>query len=201
MNRKNRMPTLRSILAATFVLSLASVAYAGVQRFGIDANHTRILFVAATVLFDVDGSFDRYTLDIEGDPDNLSSVKINVEIDAASVNTHNDQRDTHLRNQDFFNVAQHPKITFVSTRAVNENGKIVVEGVLSMHGQQKTIRIPFSKITAVNGAGKMETVFKGEITLNRNDFAIGVGSVAARISLQDEVKVKLVIAGFFKPKA
>lgn len=188
-------------LGAALLLTIASVAYAAVQRFETDANHTRILFVASTLLFDVDGSFDRYTLNIEGDPDNLSGVKVNIEIDAASINTRNDRRDNHLRSPDFFNVAQHPKITFVSTRAVSENGKVVVEGVLTMHGQQKTMRIPFNKVTARNGAGNMETVFKSEITINRNDFGIGADSVAAKLSLEDDVKVKLVIAGFFKPKA
>ncbi len=202
MNLKTKLrSTLFTHIVAALVLSLSAVAYAAVQKFEPDTNHTRILFVASTLLFDVDGSFGRYTFDIEGDPDNLSGVKINVEIDAASINTQNEQRDNHLRSPDFFNVAQFPKITFTSTRAVMENGKVVVEGVLKMHGREKAIRIPFAKVTARNGAGNMETVFKGEITLNRNDFGIGAGSVAAKISLEDEVKVKLVIAGFFKPKA
>lgn len=192
---------LRSTFAFMLVLSLGAVAYAAVQKFEPDQNHTRILFVASTLLFDVDGSFGRYTFNIEGDPDNLSGVKINVEIDAASINTQNEQRDNHLRNADFFDVARFPKITFTSTRAVMENGKVVVDGVLKMHGKQKNIRIPFSKVTAANGAGVMETVFKGELTLNRSDFGIGADSVAAKISLENEVKVKLVIAGFFKPKA
>jgi polyisoprenoid-binding protein YceI len=189
------------MFAATLVLTMSAVAFAAVQKFTPDENHTRLLFVASTLLFDVDGSFGRYTFDIEGDPDNLSGVKINVEIDAASINTQNERRDTHLKSADFFNVAQYPKITFTSTRAVSENGKVVVDGVLSMHGHQKNIRIPFSKVTAANGAGNMETLFKGEITLNRNDFGIGADSVAAKISLENDVKVKLVIAGFFKPKA
>jgi len=187
--------------AAVLVLGISAVALAAVQKLETDRNHTRLLFVASTLLFDVDGSFGTYNLDIEGDPETLQGVKVNVEIDAASINTQVEQRDNHLRSADFFNVAQFPKITFNSTRAVNENGKVVVEGVLKMHGREKTIRIPFAKVTARNGAGNMETVFKGEITINRNDFGIGADSVAAKISLEDEVKVKLVIAGFFKPKA
>lgn len=197
----NFKTTLRTALPIVALLALTSVAYAAVQRFQPDTNHTRILFVASTVLFDVDGSFGRYTFDVEGDPDNLSGVKINVEIDAASISTDNEQRDNHLRNPDFFNVAQFPKITFTSTRAVMENGKVVVDGVLTMHGRSKNLRILFKKVTAANGAGNMETVFKGELTLLRSDFGIGADSVAAKLSLENEVKVKLVIAGFFKPKA
>lgn len=198
LTNRFRSATLGIALA---VVSISSVAFAAVQSFRPDTNHTRILFVASTLLFDVDGSFGRYTFNIEGDPDDLSGVKVNVEIDAASITTQNERRDNHLRNADFFDVAQFPKITFTSTRAVNEGGNIVVEGVLKMHGREKTLRIPFKKVTAANGAGNMETVFKGELVLKRSDFGIGKDSVAAKLSLEDEVKVKLVIAGFFSPKA
>lgn len=188
----------RSLMVLVGMLVVTSVAYAAVQKFRIDNNHTRITFVASTLLFDVDGAFDRYTINAEGDPETLAGFKLRAEIDAASINTANEMRDRHLRTPDFFNVEQFPKIVFTSNSATREGDRIVVAGTLDMHGHQKPVRVTFSKVTARNGAGNMETVFKGQLTLNRNDYAIGADSVAAKISLEDEVKIKLVIAGFFE---
>lgn len=50
----NFKTTLRTALPIVALLALTSVAYAAVQRFQPDTNHTRILFVASTVLFDVE---------------------------------------------------------------------------------------------------------------------------------------------------
>ncbi|MCA9581628.1 MAG: YceI family protein [Myxococcales bacterium] len=171
---------------------------AAVQQFENDGNHTRIRFVASTTLFDVDGWFDKYKLNIQGDPVTLKDASVKVEIDAASINTSNQKRDDHLRSPDFFDVKKYPTITFTSDKVTKKGKKILVTGDLTMHGITKKVSIPFSKTTAKNGAGVEETVFRGDLTIDRTDYQIGTESLAAKISLKDDVKVHLVIAGFFK---
>ena len=187
-----------ALLVFVSVLGVSGPASAAPRRFENDGNHTRVRFEASTPLFEVDGWFDRYNLQISGDPKTLKNVKVRVSIDAASINTNNAKRDKHLRSADFFDVQKHPKIVFTSTKASRRGDKIVVSGTLTMRGVEKPLEIPFTRVTARNGAGVMQTVFRGDFELDRNRWGIGSKSVAAKIGLNDAVRVKLVIAGFFK---
>jgi polyisoprenoid-binding protein YceI len=188
------------LLGGAALLGLIGIAHAGVKAFDVDANHSIFGFTASTILFDVQGHFDKYKVEVSGDPETLANAKVQIEIDPKSVNTDNKKRDEHLRAPDFFDVAKFPKILFTSTAVRKDGNKVVVDGTLDMHGVKKNLSIPFEAVTALNGAGVMENVYKAEIPLNRKDFGIGADSVAAKISLKDEVKLKLLLAGFFEEK-
>lgn len=188
----------RSLALVVAVVALAGNAAAAEKTFSNDGNHTFIGFRASTTLFDVDGWFDKYNLLIQGDPQTLSPVKVKLEIDARSINTRNKKRDDHLRAPDFFDAKKFPKITFTSEKAIREGDKVVVDGTLEMHGVKKPLKIAFKQVVAKNGAGYEQYVYKAEVPLNRKDFGIGVDSVAAKISLDDTVLLKLLVAGFFE---
>lgn len=188
------------LLGSAALFGFVSIAQAAVKQFEVDANHSIFGFTASTLLFDVQGHFDKYKVQASGDPETLADAKVQIEIDAKSINTANKTRDDHLRGADFFDAAKHPKITFTSTAVKKDGNKIVVDGTLKLHGQEKNLSIPFEAVTAKNGAGVLETVYKAELPLSRKDFGIGADSVAAKISLKDEVKLKLLLAGFFEEK-
>lgn len=178
---------------------LCGVARAEVQSFEVDTNHTIIGFKASTVLFDVPGHFNRYKVQISGDPATGKDAKVRVEIDAASVDTGNAGRDKHLRTDDFFAVGKFPKIIFNGDSVTREGDKLLVKGTLELHGQKKPLSLAFSSVTATNGAGVMEHVYKAELPISRKDFGVGADSVAAKISMKDEVQLNLLLAGFFSP--
>lgn len=188
------------LLGSAALFGFVGIAQAAVKQFEVDANHSIFGFTASTLLFDVQGHFDKYKVQASGDPETLADAKVQIEIDVKSINTANKTRDDHLRNPDFFDAAKHPKITFTSTAVKKDGNKIVVDGTLKLHGQEKNLSIPFEVVTAKNGAGVLETVYKAELPLSRKDFGIGADSVAAKISLKDEVKLKLLLAGFFEEK-
>lgn len=188
--------------AAAVMLICATPALAATQAFEVDTNHTILGFKAETVLFDVPGRFQKYKVQVSGDPATGAEAKIRIEIDARSIFTDNGKRDEHLRSDDFFDVAKYPKIIFTSTKATQQGGKLVVEGTLEMHGVKKDLRLPFDVVTAKNGAGNLEHVFKATLPLNRKEFGIGSDSLAAKISMKEEVQLNLLLAGFFAaPKA
>ncbi len=190
---------LRTVLMSMFLASTGvSSALAEGKKFEVDSNHTIIGFTASTVLFDVPGRFDKYKVDISGDPETGADAKVKVEIETKSVQTENKTRDKHLRTPEFFDAAKYPKITFTSSKVTKQGGKLVVDGTLDLHGVKKEISIPFETVAAKNGAGVMENVYKAETPLSRKDFAIGADSVAAKISLSDKVVLKLLLAGFFE---
>ncbi|MEW5847285.1 MAG: YceI family protein [Myxococcota bacterium] len=183
---------------SALVLALwALPALADDRAFELDGAHSYVGFKAATVLFDVPGRFDKFSVDVKGHPDHVETAKIKVEIDAASVNTMNPKRDDHLRTPDFFDVQKFPKIVFTSTKVAREGNKVNVTGTLEMHGKTQEITVPFEEVVAVNGAGHKEWVYKASLPIKNSVFGIGAESVAAKISLKDDVQLDLVLAGFF----
>lgn len=191
---------IKLLVGSVALLGLVGAAQAGPKSFEVDPNHSIFGFTASTLLFDVQGHFDKYKVTVSGDPDTLADAKVQIEIDATSITTSNKTRDTHLRSDDFFDVKKFPKITFTSTGVKKDGAKIVVDGTLDMHGVKKPMTIPFEPVIGKNGAGIMENVYKADISLNRKDFGIGTDSVGAKISLGDSVKLKLLLAGFFEEK-
>ena len=105
-------PTLRLLPAV--LLFYAGTALAATETLNIDPNHTRVGFSVRHFFTPVKGEFKTVSGTIALDQANLNASQVNVEIDAASINTNNDKRDTHLRSDDFFAVEKNPKITFVS---------------------------------------------------------------------------------------
>lgn len=181
-----------------FVLLSASAALAEWMPVKTDDVHSRIGFTASTVLFDVSGQFNAYKLMVEGDPKQPETLKIKAEVTAASIDTDNAKRDEHLKNPDFFNVAKYPTIRFESTKVEQKGRTLMVTGKLDMHGKQQTLTIPFKIAQAKNGAGMDTVAYKGKLTIDRTAYGIGTDSVAAKISLDKEVELDLLIVTFPK---
>ncbi len=183
------------VLALGFVFA-GSAALADYAPLKLDTVHSKVGFTASTIIFDVDGAFDKYDVQIEGDPDKPATVKVKASIDAASINTQNTKRDNHLRSSDFFDVEKYPTITFESTNVRKKGNQLIVKGKLTMHGTTKPVTIPFKVANGKNGAGVDTRTYKGTLTIDRNDFGIGTDSIAAKISLEDEVDIRLLIVTF-----
>jgi len=178
------------------VLFLGSTAFAAFTPLELDRVHSKVGFTASTILFDVDGQFRDFTVNIDGDPSKPESVKVEANIDVASIDTGNAKRDDHLKSPDFFDAAKYPKIRFTSINVKSKGSELVVKGNLTMHGTTKLVSVPFKVAKGKNGAGVDTTTYKAKLTIDRNDYGIGTDSVAAKISLGDEVEVKLLIVTF-----
>ncbi|MBI4911670.1 MAG: YceI family protein [Acidobacteria bacterium] len=179
-------------------LLLVSPLAAQARVFRVDRNHTVLGFRASTLLFDVPGRFDRYKVDISGDPATLEGARIRVELETRSVNTSNGARDEHLRSPDFFGASTFPRITFTSTSARREGNKVLVRGTLDLHGVSRELELPFTAAEGVNGAGVPTWSYRAALPLDRLDFGIGAESVAAKISLKKQVDLELLLVGSFE---
>lgn len=188
-------------LVACGLVLVAAPVLAAQKVWETDGAHTMLGFRAGTFLFDVPGRFETFSIDVNGDPDKGAASRLRVEIDAASISTGIAKRDEHLRSKDFFDVAHFPKIIFDGKKVTRNGTRVTVLGTLEMHGVKKPLSITFDSTTAVNGAGYSETVYKASIPLSNKDFGLGAQSVAAKISLKDEVTLDLVVAGFWNDPA
>ena len=182
-------------------LLLAIPLMAQSKVFRVDENHTVIGFKASTLLFDVPGRFNRFKVDIQGDPATLEGAKVRIDIDSKSINTANGSRDEHLRTADFFDVAKYPKITFTSTDVRKEGDKVRVQGTLEMHGVRKELTLSFEPAEGMNGADVHTWSYRTVMPLDRLDFGVGAESVAAKISLKRQVDMNLLLVGFFEEPA
>lgn len=116
-----------------------------------------------------------------------------VMIDIASLSTGDAQRDTLLREADLFHVAKHPQAQFkVASLAQASQGRVTLDGVLTLRGVSKRLRIPAT--LQPDATAKPRTVIlQGETTLNRLDFGIGQGEWQSTEWVANAVKVRFTL--------
>ena len=105
---------------------------------------------------------------------------------AASIETKNTRRDTHLRSADFFDSDNHPDITFTADHIRASGRGVVVTGMLAVRG--RTRRLSFDAVGSVQGDGEIR--LDAEVRINRADFGITwnwLGMVAATSTLTAHV--------------
>jgi polyisoprenoid-binding protein YceI len=92
------------------------------MNWQFDAGHTHIGFTGRHMMVaTVRGQFEKFSGTVEFDEHDLIRSKAEIQIEAASVTTHNTQRDEHFRSADFFDVEQYPYITFKSKRVIMQD--------------------------------------------------------------------------------
>ncbi len=143
--------------------------------YTLDPSHSRVGFVARhAMVTKVRGSFN----EIEGrgffDADNPADSKIELTIQAKSIDTRNSDRDAHLRTNDFFDMEQYPTITFVSTAVQPLGGdRYQVTGDLTIKGVTKSIEFPVELSgPAVDPWGNTRIGLEGSVVVNRKDWGI-----------------------------
>jgi polyisoprenoid-binding protein YceI len=138
----------------------------------IDASHSQVGFTARhAMVTKVRGAFNDFTGTATV---SAGSASINVEINAASIDTRSADRDGHLQSPDFFDVATFPKITFTST-SIKDSGsdKIAVDGDLTIKDVTKSITIEFEYTgSATDPFGNARFGFEGAAEINRKDFGL-----------------------------
>ena len=136
----------------------------------------------------VTGSFKGLQGTVQFDPENLAASRIDVTVDAKSVNTGINLRDNHLRKEEYFDVKKYPVIRFVSSKITpsSKAGTLFMFGKLTIKNVSQEISFPFTAVAQEGGY-----LFSGEFKINRINFGIGESS-----SVSDNLTVILnVFAG------
>lgn len=139
------------------------------------------------------GSFSGLQGEINFDIHDLSKASVNVSIDANTINTDNETRDEHLRQDTYFDVKDYPRISFVSTKITfsNKSGVLFIFGKLTIKNQTKEISFPFTVMPNGNGY-----LFEGAFKINRKDFGVGGTSI-----ISNNLEVQLNILATKKTEA
>jgi len=168
-----------------------------VRPLAIDRSHSEVAFQVRHLLSRVRGRFTEFNGTIQFDESNPQNSNVDVTIDAASIDTSEQDRDNHLRGADFFDVEKYPTLRFVSTSVTpRKDNTYDVAGHLTMHGVTREVVLPASFLgTAQDPWGNMKYVFEAELTLNRKDYGLTWNAAleTGGFLVGDEVKVSLSI--------
>lgn len=167
----------------TAALTLAAFPAFAVTNWSIDPT-SKLTWAVPFNKQPVTGEFQKWTGTIAFDPANLDASQIVINIDLASVNSKDDNRDGTLKSADFFNVAATPTATFTSTKITKTSQGYVAAGNLSLAGVTKPLAVPFT--LAINGS---KAVAQGKLQLSRTAFGVGKGQWASASEIADQVEV------------
>ena len=177
------------------------VEYPAVGTYAIDVSHTTLGFtVRHMAVSKVRGAFNTFegTLQLAESPEDST---VSVTIQAGSVDTRDENRDNHLRTNDFFDVENHPTWTFVSTSIKAEGPtEWKVEGDLTIRGVTKSVTLDATLEGVVKDPYGLHRVgFSARTTINREDFGVAFGAVmeagglvvAKKVDIEIEVEATL----------
>ena len=191
-----RLSKNRVALLLALGLALAGAAAAATEAFVFDKAHTVVGFRIRHWLTNLDGRFRDFEGRIQLDRAKPETSQVDVTIQAASIDTANENRDKHLRSADFFDVEKYPTITFKSTKVVPK-GKDVYEvtGDLTLHGVTKTMTIPVRHTGFLNLGKQEKAGFELAIPIDRKQFGIGWNRTAdtGGVMLGDEVEINVQV--------
>lgn len=162
----------------------------------IDNAHSQIEFtVRHMMISNVRGRFEHFGGTVEFDEADPTRSTVKVEIEAASINTKDDKRDTHLRSADFLDAEHNPTITYKSRRIEkvdDHHGRII--GDLSVRGKTREVVLDVEYSgQAKSPWGKMSAGFTASTKLNRKEWGLSwnMALETGGVLVGDEVNVQI----------
>lgn len=145
------------------------------SKWKVDASHSSIDFqVKHMMVSKVKGAFESFHAIIDAENlEDLSAASIAIDIETATINTKNEDRDNHLKSADFFDVENYPSIKFQSTSITKSGDDYKVTGDLTI----KDVTKPVTFDVEYNGKGKNPWGvdvygFEGETKIDREEFGL-----------------------------
>ena len=173
------------------------------MKWTIDPSHSTAEFsVRHMMITNVKGRFGKLEGTVEYDPARPELTTFEATLDAASIDTRDEKRDAHLRSADFFDVENHPKVTFKSKEVRKTGDGFTATGDLTMRGVTRTITLEIEGPTEPNkdpwgnnriGASAHAKINRKEWGLNWNA-ALEAGGVLVGETVKISLEVSLVQA-------
>ncbi|MBG0741253.1 polyisoprenoid-binding protein [Paeniglutamicibacter antarcticus] len=167
--------------------------------YAIDAAHSRIGFVARhAMVTKVRGSFNDFEGTAVLDGSDLSKSTVTVTAQVASIDTRNEQRDGHLRTNDFLGAEQFPDLSFTSTSITHVGGNnFEVTGDLSIKGVTKSVTFPLEfQGAATDPFGNDRIGFEGATQILRSEYGVSFNAPleTGGVLVSDKITIELEIS-------
>ena len=167
--------------------------------WNLDPAHTRIGFSARhAMVTKVRGHFEQFEGTAQIDGANPANSHVEVTIQAASINTNNQMRDDHLRNNDFLEVDKYPTITFVSTKVEQlDEDTVRITGDLTIKATTREVSLDFEfGGAAVDPYGNERIGFEGQTSIYRQDYGVAFSAAleTGGVLVSDKVGIDIEVA-------
>ena len=163
-------------------------------NWALDTAHSELHFkVKHMMISTVTGSFTKFEGTVTTEGDDFGTAKISFGADIDSVNTGNEQRDGHLKSADFFDAANHPKISFEGTKMEKVSGdSFKLHGNLSLHGNTHPVVLGVTYGgTSKDPWGNTRAGFELEGKINRKDYGLVWNAIleTGGVAVSEDVKI------------
>src|SRR5262245_21576798 len=149
----------------------AGPAVPAVSKWVLDPENSSVGFVCKHVFSNVRGLFPQPSGTVTIDETTPANSKVDATIDPSLITTGVEERDTHLKSADFFDVAKYPTVTFVSSGVTKSSaGSYSVTGNLTMHGVTKPVTLALTVSAPFEHAGGIRRGIEATTSVNRKDF-------------------------------
>jgi polyisoprenoid-binding protein YceI len=194
---------MKTYLTIPLLLLAPVMTWAAVYQ--IDPSHSAAQFsVRHMMISNVKGEFAKVSGNVVFDPRDLPSSSVEAVIDAASLNTREPQRDTHLKSADFFDVAKFPTLTFKSKQIYRANGQLLMKGDLTMHGVTKEVVMTVDEPTPEikDSYGNWRIGASATTRINRKDWGLNWNAAleAGGVVVGDEVTITIDMEATRRPE-
>ena len=170
----------------------------GVTTWQVDPAHTHVEFaVKHLMIATVRGRFSDVTGTVIVPGGDFSRAQVEATVNVASIDTHEPQRDAHLKSPDFFEADKYPTMTFRSRRvehASRDTNQYRLIGELTLHGVTKEVALDATLEGLVKDPyGNNRAGFSATGRLNRKDFGLGWNQLleTGGVVVGDEVKLSI----------
>jgi len=184
---------------ATSSTSSASNAPGTAQAWDVDPSHSSANFkVRHLMVSHVRGELGPIAGTVWIDDQDVTRSRVDISIDARKIATRDDKRDEHLRSADFLDVANHPTVTFKSTRVERGAGdELRVTGDLTIHGTTRPVTLAVDSLAPAVGDpwGNTKRGATAHAKINRKEWGLGwnVGLEAGGVLVGEEVGIELEV--------
>ena len=171
-----------------------SIMSTELTTWNVDTAHTNVQFkVKHMGFFDVTGSFVTFGGTLKTNGEVLDGGSITADVDINSISTNNEQRDGHLKSDDFFNAEAYPKMSFNSTSISKNGANYTIAGELTIRNTTK--KVQFDAVHAgklIGMYGELRTGIMATTKINRKEFGLNWGALVEGVNVvSDDVEIIL----------
>lgn len=181
------MKKLNVLAALLFVAGMATAQ----TTWNLDKGHSNVQFnVTHMVVSEVNGAFTDFDATVVSKSDDFNGAEVTFTAKTASVNTGNENRDKHLKSDDFFNAEQFPEITFKGN-IVKTGGKYQLKGDFTMRDVTKPVVFDITYGGQIDTGRGVKAGFKFTGKVNRLEYGLKWSNKLAsgELAVADEVEV------------
>ena len=175
-----------------------------ISKWELDPENSSAAFVCKHVFSNVRGMFQQPSGTVILDDASPANSKVNATIKVSSITTGVEERDTHLKSPEFFDVAKYPVITFVSSSISKSSAtSYSVTGSLTMHGVTKPVTLAVTASPPFNHAGGIRRGIEATTSVNRRDFGLlwDFPGEGAGVVVGDNIKITIDAELVFQPES